>query len=285
MDPLRYCRDKAAPPGSSLHYALLFANERTRPGLLALNALHREITDIVPECSEPDVARIKLQWWREEIERIFAGEPRHPVSRALAPSVAAGGLEKTLFEELVSGAEMDLAYGSYPSFRELTVYCHRIGGSTAMLAVRLCGANGPAAARAAHDLGMAYPLVRSLRRLGSDVAAGRIYLPEDELADAGVDPSRLLDAEPPAGLDAVIAGHAERAAAFLASARGHLREAADPALTPIDVHAALYQRLLTVIEGDGHRLRRTRSHLTPIRKLFIAWRAARRLNARPRGSE
>ncbi|MDZ7810063.1 MAG: hypothetical protein U5L11_07755 [Arhodomonas sp.] len=63
MDPQQYCRDRVAPPGSSLHYALLFAPDGpTRAALLAVNAVHAELTAIPVEVSDPGVARAKIDW-------------------------------------------------------------------------------------------------------------------------------------------------------------------------------------------------------------------------------
>ena len=88
MTPDQYCQDKAAKSGSSFYYSFLFLPPPQRQAITALYAFCREVDDVVDECTDTNVARIKLQWWREEIGRLFAGTSRHPVGQALATAIA-----------------------------------------------------------------------------------------------------------------------------------------------------------------------------------------------------
>lgn len=83
MTPDEYCQDKTAKSGSSFYYSFLFLPPPQRRAITALYAFCREVDDVVDECEDANVARIKLQWWREEAARIFDGTPRHPVAQAL----------------------------------------------------------------------------------------------------------------------------------------------------------------------------------------------------------
>ncbi len=275
MEPLDYCRNKAAPTGSSLHYALLFADRDTTPGLLAISALHAEISTIADDCSEPGVAAVKLNWWAEELERLRQGQPRHPVSQAMASAIADHGLDATVLDELVTGARMDLEYGTYPSFRELSVYCHRLGVTPAQIAVQICGHEDPGSLAVAHDLGMGLQLVRMLRRLPRHLSGGRVYLPEDELTQAGVDRDRLLAGHTDDALTPVLTEHAGRARNFLDNASSRVADSDRMRLRPLLITAVLYRRLLDTIEADGFPLLQRHHHLTPLRKLGGAWRTAR----------
>ena len=78
-----YCEEKGTPPGSTAYYCRLFAPEAARPVLTALYALGREVRSIPDDVSEPGAARMKVAWWQTEIERLFAGNPGHPVTRAV----------------------------------------------------------------------------------------------------------------------------------------------------------------------------------------------------------
>lgn len=272
-----YCQEKGAPPGSSLHYALLFAPPGRRAALTALSAWRREVGAIVPECSDAGVAAVKLNWWREEIGRLFDGRASHPVTQALAGPVAELDLPADYFRQVLEGVQMDLEYGSYPGFRELSVYCHSMGCASVHLAVKIAGYRNPETARFGHDLGMGLQLVSLLRNVRRDASAGRVYIPEDELRDAGLDRDALLDdnADPEA-LRQVFAQQAQRARAFLAQARERLPAEDAPAQRAGLILAALQERLLDVMEADGFPLLERRHLVTPLRKLWIAWRAGRR---------
>ena len=88
VTPDQYCEDKAAKSGSSFITAFAFAR-RPPPGGDRFNAFCREVDDVVDECHEERVARLKLAWWRSEVERLYAGAPEHPVGQALLPHVRA----------------------------------------------------------------------------------------------------------------------------------------------------------------------------------------------------
>lgn len=275
MDALAYCRDKAAPEGSSLHYALLFADGGQRSALLALAAYRAEIIQVPREVSDAGVGAVKLGWWQEELERLFSGTPRHPVTQALAPAVERYGFGREPLAEVIEAARMDLEYGSYPGLRELTVYCHRAGG-LADPACRVGGPDTPETAAFAHDLAMGLELTRMLRHLRRDVAAGRVYIPESDLAAEGLSREDLLACRDSAALRRVLARQGERARDFLDSAIARLPRAARRRQRPALVLAVLYRRLLAVMAGDGHPQLERRHHLTPLRKLWLAWRSARR---------
>lgn len=275
MDALAYCRDKAAPEGSSLHYALLFADGGQRGALLALAAYRAEIIQVPREVSDAGVGAVKLGWWQEELERLFSGTPRHPVTHALAPALERYGFAREPLAEVIEAARMDLEYGSYPGLRELTVYCHRAGGLAAP-ACRVGGPDTPETAAFAHDLAMGLELTRMLRHLRRDVAAGRVYIPESDLAAEGLSREDLLARRDSEALRRVLARQGERARDFLDSAIARLPRAARRRQRPALVLAVLYRRLLAVMAEDGHPQLERRHHLTPLRKLWLAWRTARR---------
>ncbi|MGH8593395.1 MAG: squalene/phytoene synthase family protein, partial [Gammaproteobacteria bacterium] len=85
-----------APPGSSLYYSNLHLAPKKKHALLALHALWMQLEEILHGASDPGVGRIKLQWWREEIERAFRGEARHPTALVLTRSFSCFALTRRL---------------------------------------------------------------------------------------------------------------------------------------------------------------------------------------------
>jgi len=88
-----YCREKAAPEGSGFYYAVLFEPQKNRDLLYALIALHNEVLECLTGTTDPGVSLMKLHWWREELQRMFQRQPRHPATRQLLPAVDSGILE------------------------------------------------------------------------------------------------------------------------------------------------------------------------------------------------
>ena len=87
MTPEQYCQDKAAKSGSSFYYSFLFLPPDKRRAITALYAFCREVDDVVDECTDANVARTTLSWWRGQVAEIYGGCPQHPVALALVPVV------------------------------------------------------------------------------------------------------------------------------------------------------------------------------------------------------
>lgn len=89
MSPEQYVQEKAAASGSSFYYAFLFLPKPRRTAITAFYAFCREVDDVVDEVTDPGVAQTKLAWWQSEVAKSYAGQPSHPVMKALAPCLQA----------------------------------------------------------------------------------------------------------------------------------------------------------------------------------------------------
>jgi phytoene synthase len=277
MTPQEYAAQKAIPPGSSLYYSIYFAPRERQPALRALYAYQREVTDIVRTVREPTVAAAKLSWWRQELDRMFDGRPQHPVGQALAQDVLPQhGFTKEPFADVIAGVQMDLDYGLYPTFGELSQHCHRVGSTITELAVEVCGYREPATKTYAHDLGMALQLFTLLRDVRRDLDAGRLYLPEADMQETGVRREDLLARRTTEPVRRLFALQASRIRDFFDSAFRHLPPEDAARQRSSVVLARLYQVQLGEMEAEGFPLLERSVHLTPLRKFWIAWRTARR---------
>ncbi len=272
MTPDQYCQERAARSGSSFYYSFLFLPRDQRTAITALYAFCREVDDVVDEGLDPVVARTKLDWWRTEIDAVFGGTPTHPVSLALAPVVKAFDLPKARFEDIIEGMRMDLDYNRYPDFATLEVYCHRVAGVVGLLSARIFGYSVPATLDYARDLGIALQLTNIVRDVGEDVRRNRIYLPLDELDRFGVTTDDLILFRETDQIAALLRFQADRAKAFYARAMAALPVADRKRQRAGLVMAAIYRKLLDEVETEGARIMNRRVSLTPIVKLWTAWR-------------
>ena len=284
MTPDQYCQDRAARSGSSFYYSFLFLPPERRRAITALYAFCREVDDVVDEVSEPQVAAAKLQWWREEVGRLFAGQPQHPVTRALVPHVAQLNLPAEYFEEVIDGMEMDLEQGSYRTFSELRLYCHRAAGVVGLMSAEVFGYQDRRTLDYAARLGLGFQLINILRDVREDARRGRIYLPQDELQRFGMGPTDLLQVATPERVQALFQFQAERARRTCEEALALLPEVDRRAQLPGLIMARIYLTLLDEIEAEGYRVLEQRTRLTPLRKLWLAWTTARRERRRARRS-
>jgi 15-cis-phytoene synthase len=283
MNPDQYCQRRAAASGSSFYYSFLFLPPEQRRAILALYAFCREVDDVVDDCQDPGVARLKLQWWREEIGRAFQGSPQHPVTRALQPQLERYNLPEEYFREIIDGMQMDLDQARYADFSALALYCHRVAGVVGLLAAEIFGYQDRGTLHYATDLGTALQLTNILRDVREDARRGRIYLPQDELRRAGVEEEDILHGVSTPPLHSLLAQQAARARDYYQRAEQALPEVDRPAQRSGLIMSRIYSTLLDEIEADGFRVLERRVALTPLRKLWIAWRTLRREKRRARG--
>jgi phytoene synthase len=276
MTPDEYCQQRAAKSGSSFYYSFLFLPPERRRAITALYAFCREVDDVVDEVSDPGVARSKLAWWRGEIAAAYAGTPQHPVARALVPVVAAYGLPQEHFQAVIDGMAMDLERARYLDFADLETYCHRVAGVVGLLSAEIFGYSQPATRGYARDLGIAFQLTNIIRDVGEDARRGRVYLPQADLARHGVTASELLQRRESDAFRAMMAEQVDRARTWYARALEQLPSVDRRAQRPGLIMAAIYRSLLEEIERERFAVLDQRIALTPLRKLWIAWKTSRR---------
>lgn len=276
MTPDQYCQEKAVQSGSSFYYSFLYLPSEKRRAITALYAFCREVDDIVDECTEVSVARMKLAWWRQEIASIFStgGEnsPSHPVTKALVEVVKTINLSASQLNEIIDGMEMDLDYNRYADFSTLKLYCHHVAGVVGQLSAEIFGYQDRKTLEYAHSLGLAFQLTNIIRDVGEDARRDRIYLPQDELDSFGVSKEDILYSRESENFRRLIEFQIERAEAYYIQAFAALPPVDRKNQRPGFIMAAIYRTLLEEIKGDGCQVLRQRISLTPIRKLWIGWK-------------
>lgn len=272
MSPDEYCQQKAAQSGSSFYYSFLFLPTDRRRAITALYAFCREVDDIVDDCSDATVARTKLMWWRKEIASMLAGSPTHPVSQALHPHVEIFGLEGAHLDAIIDGMEMDLDQTRYLDFIGLQRYCWHVAGVVGILSARIFGLKDAATLLYAEKLGLAFQLTNIIRDVGEDARIGRIYIPNDELKKFGVTAADLLHARHSPAFVNLMRFQVQRAQNAYDDAFALLPAVDRRQQRPGLMMAAIYRALLTEIEMDNFQVLDRRISLTPIRKLWLAWR-------------
>ena len=272
MTPDEYCQQKAAQSGSSFYYSFRFLPSERRRAITALYAFCREVDDIADEVQDVNIARAKLGWWRAEVANLFAGHPTHPVSKALQPATQQFSVDEARLNEIIDGMEMDLSRRRYQDFASLQLYCHRVAGVVGQLSASIFGFRNPKTLEYAENLGLAFQMTNIIRDVGEDARRDRIYLPQEDLQAFGVSNADILDCKQTPAFEALMAFQAKRAKS--------LYDAAFAALSPEDrrpqrpglIMSAIYRTLLDELERDGFKVLHQRTSLTPMRKLWIAWK-------------
>ena len=272
MTPQQYCEDKAKQSGSSFYASFRYLPPEQRDAMVALYAFCREVDDVVDEIHDDNVARTTLAWWRTELAALYDGTPSHPVMLALKPHVARFELPQAWLAEIIDGMQMDLDVPRYNRFADLQLYCHRVAGVVGQLSAQIFGYSDRATLKYAHELGLAFQLTNIIRDVGEDALRGRIYLPISELQQFDVKAHEILKRNHSERFASLMAFQARRAHALYDEALALLPAADRRSQKPGLMMASIYRTLLREIEQDGFRVLHQRIALTPLRKLWLAWR-------------
>ena len=203
------------------YLSALFAPAERREALFALIAFNHEIARIPEAVSEPMLGRIRLQWWRETLAAIHAGAPtrRHEVALPLAAAIEAYGLGSASFDRLLDAREADLEPEAPPDLAALERYAAATGGALTALMLQASGTDSGPALKAGEQVGTAWALIGTLRATPRLAAQGRVMLPADLLAEAGITADDFMAGQALGRCAGVFEPVARRAESLLEAAR------------------------------------------------------------------
>lgn len=267
-DAFAACERKLADADLGRYFSVLFLPPRQRAALAALYAFWEEVREIRDECTDADVARVKLAWWHEELHETLAERPRHPVTVALLPAIRERRLPGPAFFEIVEALARPIVQAEFASYQELVDYARHSRGAVEDLAARVV--TGAPVPNAIGALGARLEIVQLLASAGADARRGRCYLPQEDCMRFGATIADLSAATPAAR--ALIGFEIERVEREV---RENLGDAAErPSALAIAARLALVQ--LRKIRTHPEDALRRGVRIAPLHQLWIAWRTARR---------
>jgi presqualene diphosphate synthase len=264
---------QAQVSGSSFYAGMRVLPKAERAAMYAVYAFCRAVDDIADDLEgSRDERRAALESWRADIEALYAGGPAGQAA-LVADAVRQFHLDKADFLAVIDGMAMDVEGDiRWPPFTTLDLYCDRVASAVGRLSVRIFGMDEAPGIKLAHHLGRALQLTNILRDVDEDAAIGRVYLPHEHLAGAGIDMTSpgAVAADPrlnaPCQQLAVIARehYAAAKAIFATHPRGHL-------LAP-RLMEAVYAKILGRMETVGWGPPRTRIKVS---KAALIWTVVR----------
>ncbi|MBS27423.1 MAG: phytoene synthase [Alphaproteobacteria bacterium] len=248
----RYCFAQVRRHDHDRYLTALFLASESRADALALYAFNQEVARSREIVSEPLLGQIRLQWWRETIEGIYANTPReHPVVEALGVAIARHDLPHAAFDSLIDAREADLEDGPRESLHALEVYARDTSGELAALVMQTLEPGNSLASDTARRVGTAWALVGLARSVVFHAQSQRLYIPEALLSEYEIERRRLFDLKPSSGLNRAIKRMIDLAASHLDNARsvsGEMSRAARRGL----LLASLADRHIAAIRKVGY---------------------------------
>jgi phytoene synthase len=241
-----------------------------RRAIEAVYAFARRGDDIVDSGLEPDRAVEELARYRQALDGCYAGRGATPELRALAQSVARFQIPRQPFDDLILGLEMDLSVARYDTFEDLALYCYRVASAIGLIAVEILGYQNPRTRDYAVNLGLALQLVNILRDLESDARRGRLYLPREDLERFGVGPGKILAGRYDDPVIELMQFECDRARHYFDLARQLLPPEDRRAMVAAEIMAAIYWRLLRLIQKRRYNVFGKRLRLSQPRKFWTA---------------
>jgi phytoene synthase len=278
------CRSIARAAAKNFYYGVVVLPRRKRNALSAVYAFMRRCDDITDDNAiTPDDRRNKLADWLDKVHRALAAQPTDdPVLLALADAQRTYQIPIGLLDQLAYGTAADLDYGQpeasangelvarYQSFEDLRQYCYGVASVVGLVCIKIFGYRDPAAEPLAEQCGLAFQLTNIIRDVKEDVAVGRVYFPQEDLAQCGLSAADLAAPNVDvARIRPLLAMEADRAREFYGAGEELIplvNEDSQPALW---VLISIYRRLLEKIAAQQYDVFSERVRLTVPEKLTV----------------
>ena len=267
------------PSKTSFYYSFSLLPRDERYAMHSVYAFCRYADDIIdeddPEVPEPSAKAIRkrerLNWLRNEVERCYRGESRHPILLPLSAVVNRFRIPKQYFLTLLDGMEMDLVKNRYESFDELREYCYSVASVVGLICIEIFGYQYEETKEYAVNLGIALQLTNILRDIKSDAARGRIYLPLEDMRAFGYTEADLMAGRYNLPFIELMRFETRRAREFYGKARAALRPDERKTMFAAEIMDAIYYRMLEKIELNEFNVYQNRKiSVHSLHKIWIA---------------
>jgi 15-cis-phytoene synthase len=284
------CRGITRSNAKNFYYAFLVLPKRKRQALCAVYAFMRRCDDIADDPNlSPEERRYKLDTWLDALHRAQQGEPSDdPILLALTDAQRRYTIPAGLLDELALGTAMDVVdlhvenqnmpaanaavpglTIQYQTFDDLKLYCYRVASVVGLVCIHVFGYRDPAAEPLAEQCGLAFQLTNIIRDVKEDAAMGRVYLPEEDLAQFGLSAAELLSAPDAARFRPLLALEADRALKLYQSGEQLIPYIAEDSQPALWVLVNIYRRLLEKIAERQYDVFSGKVSLTVSEKLRV----------------
>ncbi|KAK4480049.1 hypothetical protein RD792_013106 [Penstemon davidsonii] len=229
---------------------------------------------MTPERRRAIWAIYALDRWETRLEDIFRGRPFDMLDAALSDTVNKFPVDIQPFRDMIEGMRMDLWKSRYKNFDELYLYCYYVAGTVGLMSVPIMGiapdskATTESVYNASLALGLANQLTNILRDVGEDARRGRVYLPQDELAQAGLSDDDIFAGKVTDKWRNFMKKQIKRARKFFDEAEKGVTELSSASRWPVWASLLLYRQILDEIEANDYNNFTRRAYVSKPKKIL-----------------
>ena len=250
----QHCHRVARQRARNFYYGFWLLPKSRRDAFCAVYVFMRYSDDVADSEAPTAEKTDKLHAWHEALERALAGDYRNSlILPAFHDAVERYQIPAEYFHQLIAGTEMDLTVRSYDTFEELYQYCYRVASAVGLCSLHMFGFRDPQAKLLAERCGIAFQLTNILRDVQQDAAAGRIYLPLEDLRRFGYTPEQLASGVRTQAYAQLMRHEIARARTYYDES-APLIEMVEPESRPaLWTLVSIYRRVLRVVERGVER--------------------------------
>ncbi|HEY1768644.1 MAG TPA: phytoene/squalene synthase family protein [Chthoniobacterales bacterium] len=262
---------------SNLALAFVSLGGERRRDITLFYAFCRLIDDIAddPQLSVEEKAR-ELTRWRDALTQVSPNEP--PLAAELRNLFEKYAITPAMLAEIIDGVEMDLTIARYETFAALREYCYRVASAVGLVSIEIFGYRNPVCREYAVELGLALQTTNIIRDVAKDLANGRIYLPQEDMAQFDYSEADLRAKTYDERFVRLMHFEADRAQRFFARAAALLPREDRRSMVGAEIMASIYRALLQRMERDRFRVFERDYRLNRFAKSFhvlrrLLWRS------------
>ncbi|KAL6286982.1 hypothetical protein ACE6H2_011372 [Prunus campanulata] len=267
------CGEVCAEYAKTFYLGTLLMTPERRRAVWAIYVWCRRTDELVDGPNASYITPKALDRWEKRLKDLFEGRPYDMYDAALSDTVSKYPVDIQPFKDMVEGMRLDLRKSRYQNFDELYLYCYYVAGTVGLMSVPVMGISPESKAstetvyNAALALGIANQLTNILRDVGEDARRGRVYLPQDELAQAGLSDDDIFRGKVTDKWKMFMKGQIKRARMFFDEAEKGVSELNSASRWPVWASLLLYRQILDAIEANGYDNFTKRAYVGKAKKL------------------